>query len=114
MKKTFSLSAPDRNPQRVIDAIKHDVRKYVKRERRKALPADTDFWDFACKVGTTITDATIKPLHEINATIESLAAEDATTIYLEIIAVGGRHIRHAAAPLGPDIALAAKPAAETT
>ena len=25
-----------------------------------------------------------------------------------------RHIRHAAAPLGPDIALAAKPAAETT
>lgn len=113
MKKTFSLSAPDRNPQRVIDAIKHEVRKYVKRERRKTLPADTDFWDFTCKLGTTTTDAVAKPLNEINATIDSLAAEGATTIYLEIIAVGGRHIRHAAAPLGPDIALVAQPPAET-
>lgn len=105
MKKTFALSAPDRNPQRVIDAIKHDVRKYVKRERRKALPADTDFWEFTCKVGHASTDATDKPLNEINATIDSLAADGATTIYLEITASGGRHIRHAAAPLGPNLNL---------
>ena len=76
MKKTFSLSAPDRNPQRVIDAIKHEVRKYVKRERRKTLPADTDFWDFACKVGTATTDATAKPLNEINATVLHLMGID--------------------------------------
>jgi hypothetical protein len=114
MKKTFSLSALDRNPQRVIDAIKHEVRKYVKRERRKALPADTDFWDFTCKVGTATADATAKPLNEINATIDDLAKEGASTIYLEILAVGGRHIRHAAVPLGPDIALAHPPAAETS
>ena len=114
MKKTFSLSALDRNPQRVIDAIKHEVRKYVKRERRKTLPADTDFWDFACKVGTDTTDATAKPLNEINATIDALAAEGATAIYLEILAVGGRHIRHAAAPLGPEITLATQPPTEAT
>jgi hypothetical protein len=105
MKKTFSLSAPDRNSQRIIDAIKHEVRKYVKRERRKTLPADTDFWEFACKVGTASTDATAKPLNEINSTIDALAAEGATAIYLEITASGGRHIRHAAAPLGPNMAV---------
>ncbi|MEI6053040.1 MAG: DUF6172 family protein [Opitutaceae bacterium] len=103
MKKTFSLSAPDREPQRVIDAIKHDVRKYVKRERRKTLPEGTDFWDFACKLGASSSEATAKPLNEINSTIDALAASGATEIYLEITAIGGRHIRHAAAPLGPEI-----------
>lgn len=113
MKKTFSLTAPDRQPQRVIDAIKHEVRKYVKRERRKTLPADVDFWDFACKVGTAATDASAKPLNEINATIDALASEGATTVYLEILAIEGRHLRHAAAPLGPEVAVSAQTAGKT-
>lgn len=103
MKKTFSLSATDREPQRVLDAVKHDVRKYVKRERRKTLPDSTDFWDFVCKVGPSASEAAAKPLNEINSTIDALAASGATEIYLEITAVGGRHIRHASAPLGPEI-----------
>jgi len=59
-------------------------------------------------------DPPAKPLNEINATIDALAKEGTSTIYLEILAVGGRHIRHAAAPLGPDIALAHPHAAETS
>ena len=74
MKKTFPLSAPDRATARVIDAIKHDVRKYVKRERRKPLPEGTDFWNFACKVGPDAATAEPKVIDEVNAAIDAVAA----------------------------------------
>ena len=54
MKKVFPFSAPGHQPPRVVAAIKSDVRKYVKRERRKPLPEGVDFWDFDCKVGRTL------------------------------------------------------------
>lgn len=101
MKKTFPFSAPDRATARVIDAIKHDVRKYVKRERRKELPEGKDFWDFACKIGATADAAEPKSLDEVNPAIDAVAAAGAETVFVEILAVGGQHIRHAAAPLGP-------------
>jgi hypothetical protein len=40
MKKTFSMTDPRHKAPRVVAAIKSDVRKYLKRERRKALPED--------------------------------------------------------------------------
>ena len=46
MRKIFPLEVHGLKPPRVIESIKHDVRKYLKRERRKALPEDVDFWDF--------------------------------------------------------------------
>ena len=51
MRKIFPLEVPKHAPPRVIEAIKSDVRKYLKRERRKALPEGVDFWDFDCQVG---------------------------------------------------------------
>jgi len=51
MKKTFSFSHPKKKRPRVADAIKHEVKKYIKRERNKALPEDMDFWDFDCRFG---------------------------------------------------------------
>jgi hypothetical protein len=101
MKKTFPLSAPDRATARVIDAIKHDVRKYVKRERRKPLPEGTDFWTFACKVGPDAATAEPKVIDEVNAAIDAVAAAGATAVHIEVLAVSGHHIRYAAAPLGP-------------
>ena len=51
MKKTFPLHVPGKEDVRVVEAIKVTVAKYVKRERRKTLPEEVDFWDFQCKVG---------------------------------------------------------------
>ncbi len=51
MKKTFALRPEGKNPDRVLDAIKNELRKYMKRERRRDLPAGADFWDFDCKLG---------------------------------------------------------------
>ena len=38
MKKTFQLAVEGKNPDRVLDAVKHEIRKYVQRERRRDLP----------------------------------------------------------------------------
>ena len=57
MKKTYPLIAEGKHPDRVLDAVKHDIRKYFKRERSRPVPAGADFWDFDCKVGTSADSA---------------------------------------------------------
>ena len=51
MKKTFNLTHPKLQVSRVIEAIKYEVKKYLKRERNKTLPEGVDFWDFDCRFG---------------------------------------------------------------
>jgi hypothetical protein len=53
MKKNFPLQIEGKNSERTLEAVKHEIRKYFKRERNRALPKDVDFWDFDCKVGLT-------------------------------------------------------------
>ena len=89
MKKTFPLTDPGKAAARVVDAIKHDVRKYVKRERRKPLPEGFDLWSFNCKVGPDAATAEARPLKEISAAIDAVAQTGATQVYIEILAVGG-------------------------
>jgi hypothetical protein len=57
MKKLFQLTVEGRNRDRLLDASKHEVRKYVARQRRAALPAGVDYWDFACHFGSTEAEA---------------------------------------------------------
>ena len=61
MKKRFQLTVEGRNRDRLLDASKHEVRKYVASQRRAALPAGVDYWDFACSFGSTEADAA--PVH---------------------------------------------------
>jgi hypothetical protein len=89
MKKTFPLTQPGKTDARVLDAIKHDVRKYVKRERRKPLPEGFDLWAFNCQVGPDAATVEAKPLKEISAAIDRVAQAGATHVYIEILAVGG-------------------------
>ena len=46
MKKTFELTHPKIKVERMVEAVKHEVKKYLKRERNKTLPEDADYWDF--------------------------------------------------------------------
>ena len=61
MRKTYLLNIEGKNRDRLLDASKHDIRKYVKRERSRALPAGVDFWDFDCKFGSN--EATASGVH---------------------------------------------------
>jgi hypothetical protein len=90
MRKNFPLQIDGRHPDRVLDAVKHEVRKYLKRERRRDLPEGIDFWDFDCKCGLQAADAEVVHLSALIAAIDALAKSQATSVYVEILAKHGK------------------------
>lgn len=90
MRKNFPLQIDGRHPDRVLDAVKHDVRKYLKRERRRDLPEGIDFWDFDCKCGLQAADAEVVHVSALIAAIDALAKAQATSVYIEILAKHGK------------------------
>ena len=90
MKKVFPLSSPNHQPPRVVEQIKNDIRKYIKRERKKTLPDGLDFWDFDCKVGLNDATSETKHVNELNPAIDEIVTNQAASIYIEIIAIA-RH-----------------------
>ena len=90
MRKTYQLQAEGRHPDRVLDAVKHDVRKYLKRERRRPLPEGVDFWDFACRFGLSAEVAETVHLSAVISSIDTAAKEQATLVYVEILTTHGK------------------------
>ncbi|WP_026329569.1 DUF6172 family protein [Thiomicrorhabdus arctica] len=86
MKKIFKLTHEKIKPARLADAIKSEVKKYIKRERKHALPKDADFWDFACKFGPDAESSTTIHLAEVSKCIDKAEADQLDSFYLEIIA----------------------------
>ena len=89
MKKTFQLHIDGKNPDRVLEAVKHEIRKYIKRERRRDLPEGVDFWDFDCKFGATEEAAEPVHLSAITGLIDGVVAESGKQFYVEILAKHG-------------------------
>lgn len=90
MKKTFPLTFEGKNRDRVLEAVKNDIRKYLARERRKPLPEGADFWDFDCKFGNSAEAA--EPVHVAALTelINGIAAAQGAQLYVELIAKPAR------------------------
>ncbi len=86
MKKTFKLSHPKIKYPRMVESAKHEAKKYLKRERNKALPEGADFWDFDCKYGANEADAQVIHVSEINQYISQAETEQLESFYLEILA----------------------------
>ena len=93
MKKTFKLNVEGKHPDRVLEAVKHEIRKYVKRQRRVPLPEGVDFWDFDCRFGTTQDNATVVHFATITGLIDAVAKGDggikSDSFYLELLAKNG-------------------------
>ena len=85
VKKTFPLTAAGKDDARVRDKVRHELNKYVRRERQKVVPQGFAFWTFDCKVGRDATTATARPLKEIGGVVEELGTSGATEVYVEII-----------------------------
>lgn len=85
MKKTFLLQEPGKADARVRDQIRHEVNKYVRRERRKPLPEGYDWWNFSCRVGSNATDATALELDAVGAAIDTVAGRAAPSVFIEIL-----------------------------
>lgn len=84
MKKTYNLIHPKIKVPRVVDSIKHDIKKYLKKERRKELPAGAIYWDFDCKFGQSEESAVEVHLSSLNKNIDDQVANDIMDIYIEI------------------------------
>jgi hypothetical protein len=89
MRKTFPLKPEGKHPDRVLDAVKHEIRKYMKRERRRDVPAGADFWDFDCRLGVDEASAvTVHPGNLIEG-IDAIAKEGGAQFYVEVLAKPG-------------------------
>lgn len=89
MKKTFQLQIEGKNRDRVLEATKHEIRQYIKRERRKPLPEGVDFWDFDCKFGATSDAAEVVHPAKITELIDALNAVGGAAFYVELLAKPG-------------------------
>jgi hypothetical protein len=89
MKKTYPLSAEGKHPDRVLEAVKHDIRKYFKRERSRPVPVGADFWDFDCKVGTSADTAEVVRVSAVIEAVDAAAKSGATSVYVEILSKHG-------------------------
>ncbi len=93
MKKTFSLVHPKITLPRLVEAAKHDAKKYLKRERNKALPEGVDFWDFDCKYGSNEQAAEVIHISEINKKMDEAETASLESFYLEIIVKPGHRVK---------------------
>jgi hypothetical protein len=89
MKKNFPLQIEGKNPDRILEAVKHEIRKYFKRERNRAVPKDVDFWDFDCKVGITAELAEVVKVSAVIESLDALAKEGVASAYIEILSKHG-------------------------
>ena len=86
MKKTFPLQLPGKDNARVLESIKNEVRKYVRREQKKTPPEGFNRWSFGCKVGPAADTAAPKLLSEVVTAIDATAKTGGAQVYVEIIA----------------------------
>jgi predicted N-acyltransferase len=86
MRKTFQLQVEGKHPDRHLEAIKHEIRKYIKRERRRVLPEGSDFWDFDCKFGAAEESAEVVHLSAITGLIDGVVKEAGKQFYVELVA----------------------------
>ena len=100
MKKTHPLMVEGKKPERVLDALKHTLRQYVRRERNKPLPEGVDFWDFDCQMGLQADTAQRVHVAELNKALDALAIDGAVAVYVEILRKPG--IRQSKPPAPAD------------
>ena len=87
MKKVFKLTDEKKHEDRVLEAVKNDIRKYVKREKKKDLPDKaTMYWDFDCKIGASAAEVKEVVYEEFIKALDAVKATGAKEVYVEVMA----------------------------
>jgi hypothetical protein len=103
MKKTYDLRVEGKNPDRLLEAAKNDIRKYIKRCRDKDLPAGMHFWTFTCLVGASEETAQSVHPQQLTEVIDATVAAGATALFAHIEPLAqARVYRNVAQPWGED------------
>lgn len=90
MRKTYPLKIEGKHRDRLLEASKHDIRKYIAREQRKALPAGAEVWRFHARLGLDAASAKEISSGELIRAIDALVAGGAEQFYVELIARPGK------------------------
>ncbi len=90
VRKTYCLAIEGKNRDRLLEASKHDIRKYVKRE-------GVDYWDFDCKFGSSEATASVVHFATLTDLVNALAQEGGEQFYVEVVTKHG----HRSARLQP-------------
>ena len=93
MKKTFRLTHSKIKYARLVESVRRDVRKYIRRERKNELPEGADFWDFDCKCGPTAEESKVIHLADIGKFIDSAEEQQLESFYVEILAKPGHRTK---------------------
>ncbi len=102
MRKTYKLNIEGKNRDRLLEASKHDIRKYIKRERGKELPAGADFWDFDSKSGVDEASAVTVPFAELIRSVDALVAAGNDQFFVEVLRKPGKRTPKPAAATAAD------------
>ncbi len=87
MRKTFKLQESNKKRERTLEAIKNEIRKYLKREKKKSLSdKSTMFWDFDCKFGKSRDEADIIEIKDLIKALDITLSENWEECYIEILA----------------------------
>ncbi|KAB2887921.1 MAG: hypothetical protein F9K35_20735 [Burkholderiaceae bacterium] len=95
MRKTFPLRLEGKHPDRLLDATKHEIRKYLRRERRRALPKGMDYWDFDCRFGATADAAEPAAVGALIGLIDAQVQAGGAQFYVEILARAAKRLPRA-------------------
>ncbi|MGH1441641.1 MAG: DUF6172 family protein [Cellvibrionaceae bacterium] len=86
MKRTFKLDHPKIKVARMVDSAKHEIKKFLKKERKKPLPSGAKYWGFDCRFGQSEDSAVEIPLSSLTQHIDELVANNIMTMYVELTA----------------------------
>lgn len=98
MKKVFKLTQENKHPDRVLDSIKYDIRRYLKRERGKKLPKDAIFWEFDCSFGKNSDETESINASAITQYLNKAKEEGWKEFYIEIIAKPSKKVKRKESP----------------
>ncbi len=89
MRKTYQLNLEGKHPDRLLEASKHEIRKYIAREQRKALPPGADVWRFDARLGVDEASAQVISSGELIRGIDALVSDGGNQFYVEVVSKPG-------------------------
>ena len=93
MKKIFLIQEENKNSDRLVESIKHEIRKYLKRERNKKLPEGAPFWIFECRIGNNEESAKEVLVQELISAIDVALSEKWSECFVEIVAKPAKNLK---------------------
>lgn len=86
MLKTFIIKEENKHPDRLVENVKYQIRKYIKREKRKALPEKAKCWHFDCQFAKEGEELRAIEFKDITKNIDESASSDDKEFKIEILA----------------------------